>query len=363
MRNTRRDRGQHGQVLYLVASLLAIIGGMSALAVDLGSYIADRRDLQNDADAMAHAASLELPDEAAATSAANAWAAKNGIEPDDIDSIEIIEQDVPAEPNPKVRVTLTRNHSFIFARLIGISSDDVSTTAAAIRTSAAGGDNIIPLSVTQAALNAADVGDEVVLKYDAVNITTGNTNPIRIDDSGTGSCVQSDAYCTGVKYGSQNAICADGADPTYCDGPSVVDTQPGNVVSGTRSAILYRINNTDSHCNEFTEAFTDDDGDGPPDEDGDGIYRIVDQCNPFLDGSYPSLRIVIVPVIDDLCNGSCQVTIVDFAVFFIERIGNGQCTGNVCEVVGRYVRVDQNIGLVGGTFDPESFNTFVRLVE
>jgi hypothetical protein len=166
-----------------------------------------------------------------------------------------------------------------------------------------------------------------------------------------------------VKYGSQDVVCAAGADPTYCDGPTVVDTQPGNVVGGTRNAILYRINNTDSHCNEFGEVFTDDDGTGAPDEDGDGIYRIVDECNPFLAGSYPSLRVVIVPVIDQVCNGSCEVTIVNFALFFIERIGTGGCTANDCEVVGRYVRVNQNIGLLGGTFDPESLNSFVRLVE
>jgi hypothetical protein len=359
----RRVAGQRGQVLLLVALSLAVLGGMTALAVDLASYIADRRDLHNDADAMAHAASLELPNASAATAAANEWAGKNGIEPQEIVSIEIIPQNLPSEPNPKVRVTLSREHAFIFAPLIGVSSDDVSTRAAAIKTSAAGGDNILPLSVTQADVSAATLGEEVVLKYDADDITTGNTNPIRIDGPGSGNCNASDAYCRGVKYGSQEAICADGADPTYCSGPTVVDTQPGNVTSGTRNGILYRLNNTDSRCDDFDEVFTDDDGSGSPDEDGDGIYRIVDECNPFLDGSYPSLRVVIVPVIEQTCNGSCQVTIVDFALFFIERIGSGGCTGNDCEVVGRFVRVNQNVGLLGGTFNPESLNSFVRLVE
>ena len=60
---------QRGQVLVLVAGLLAVFGGMTAIAVDLGGYSADRRDLQNKADAIALAASLELPNAGAAYSA------------------------------------------------------------------------------------------------------------------------------------------------------------------------------------------------------------------------------------------------------------------------------------------------------
>jgi len=32
-------------------------------------------------------------------------------------------------------------------------------------------------------------------------------------------------------------------------------------------------------------------------------------------------------------------------------------------VIGRLVRVHQNVGMLAGTFDPTAFNTFVRLVE
>jgi hypothetical protein len=362
LRRTAQNE-QGGQVLVLVAALLAVIGGMAALAIDFSSYAADHRELQNDADAMALAASLDLPSSSAAIAAAESWAAKNNIEGYEIEDVEIIPQGT-GEPNPRVRVTLRREHEFTFARLIGISSADVVTSAAAIKTSAAGGDGVVPFSVTAAAMNSVNVGDEVVLKYDSDNIQNGNTSPIRIDGSGNGNCNSSDRYCDGVKFGSESAVCAQGADPTYCDGPSVVDTQTGNLIGGTRRAIQYRLDNTDAHCDEFDEVFTDDDGSGPPDQNDDGIYRLANDCNPFTEGGYDSLRVLIVPIIGDLCNGSCEVTIEDFGLFFLEGFANGsRCTGNDCEIIGRFVRVNQNIGLLAGTFDPDSANSFVRLVE
>lgn len=355
----RFHRQQRGQVLYLVVGLLLALGGMAALAIDLGSYMADRRDLQNKADAIALAASLELPSASDALAVADQWAVENEIDPS-LMMVTIVPQSLPAEPNPKVIVELERDHEFFLAKLVGIGSAEVNVDAAAIKTSAAGGDGTVPLAVTEQALQGVALGDEVVLKYDANQITTGNTGPIRIDGPGSGNCSASDKYCTGVKYGSENIVCASGADPAYCTGVSTVDTEPGNKIGATRTAIEYRLNNTDVHCDQFTEVFEDD-----PTTDEEGVYRIVEQCNPFLaDSYYSSLRVLIVPVIDQLCNGSCTVTITQFALFFLEGFQNpGSCQGNDCEIVGRFVRVHQNVGLLAGTFDPESNNQFVRLVE
>lgn len=349
---------ERGQVLVMVAGLLAVFGGMTAVAVDLGSFMADRRDHQNYADAIALAASLELPDAGAARAVADEWALKNGIAPSDM-TVEIIQQSLPDEPNPKVRVEVQGEHGFTFARLIGIKSATVRASAAAIKTSAAGGDGIIPLSVTQDALLGVAYGEEVVLKYDATDIFAGNTSPIRIDGPGVGNCINSGLFCSGVKFGSETVVCAEGADPTYCDGPTTVDTQTGNIIGAINNAISYRLNETDPLCSEFTQVFEDD-----PTTDEPGVYRIVQECNPYLEGSYESLRVLIVPVIDQLCNGSCEVTIVDFALFFLEGFADGDCrTGIECEVVGRFVKVNQNVGLLAGTFNPQASNVFVRLVE
>ncbi len=359
----RAPRGERGQVLYIVVGLLAVLGGVAALAIDLGGYAADRRDLQNAADAIALAASQDLPNVITAQATADAWAAKNGIDPADM-TLEFIDQNLLTEPNPKVKVRLDTEHDFFFAQLIGISDADVQTRATAIKTSAAGGDGIVPLSVQQDALTGIALGQNVVLKYDATDIAQGNTNPIRIDGTGSGNCTQGSAYCYGVQNGSDNYICALSVDMSYCNPTGdaehdpYVDTQTGNMVGATRTAIEWRLANTDVHCDTFAEVFEDD-----PNSLVVGDYRITQDCNPFLAGGYASERVLIVPVIDTLCNGSCEVTIVDFALFFLEGFGNGGCTGNDCEVVGSFVRVNQNVGLLAGTFDPTSLNQFVRLVE
>jgi len=351
-------RGERGQAIVLFVILIAVFGGMTAVAIDLGSFSADRRDLQNAADAIALAASQELPDAAAAQAAADQWAVNNDIDPNSM-TVTIIQQNLPAEPNPKVRVELDREHGFTFARLIGITSATVEAKAAAIRTAAAGGDGVVPLSVTEDALAGMTYGDMVTLKYDANNIQQGNTSPIRIDGPGSGNCTTSDNYCLGVMEGADSVICAEGADTTYCDGAYVVDSEPGNKVGSTQTAINERIDGTDAQCDTFEEVFEDD----PLTNDAEA-YRIVQQCNPFLDGGYASERILIIPVIEQLCNGSCAVTIVDFALFFLEPFENGgSCTGNDCEVRGRFVKVSQNVGLLAGTFNAEAGNLFVRLVE
>jgi Flp pilus assembly protein TadG len=340
---------------------------MTAIAVDVGSYSADRRDLQNSADAIALAASRELPDAAAARSKADEWAVKNDIDPADM-TVTIIPQSLPSEPNPKVRVRIERGHDFTFAKMIGVSSADVQASAAAVKTSAAGGAGMIPLSLTEQQLLGAAPGTQLVLKYDANNIVTGNTSPVRIDGPGSGNCSTSDGYCDGLKYGSENTVCALGTDDTYCDGPSVVDTEPGNKIGATREAIQYRMDTTDTQCDTFGEVFQDD-----PTTSEVGVYHLTQACNPFLTSTtYASNRVLIVPVINQLCNGSCSVTIVDFALFFLEGFGSGSpngngngqaCTGTYCEVIGTLVRVNQNVGLLAGTFDPQSSNHFVRLVE
>jgi len=352
-------RREQGQVLVVGVILIGVLAGGAAIAVDTGSYMSHRRSLQNDADAIALAASQGLPSESEATALANSWAAKNGIDTDNM-TLTITPQDLPNEPNPKVEVELTADHSLTFLRLLGSENADVNADAVAIKTSPAGGDGVSPLSVEEEVLEGIGLGDEVVLKYDANNITQGNTSPIRIDGSGSGNCSTSDNYCTGLMLGAETVVCAEGTDETYCSGPSVVDTEPGNKVGGTREAITWRINETDVECSEFEGAngvFEDD-----PLSNEDGVYRINPECNPFINNVYESHRVMIIPVIDELPNGSAPVTIVSFALFYLERVGDGGCTGNECEVVGRFVTVNENVGLLAGTFNEQAFNTFVRLV-
>ncbi len=358
----RSHDGERGQVIFVAAAFIAIMAGGAAMAIDVGSYMAHRRTLQNSVDAIALAASQNLPQGDSAHAGANEWAIKNNV---DINSmtVTVTQQNLPSEPNPKVRIDLEADHDLTFLRILGVGSAGIDVSATAIMTSPAGGSGVSPLSVTQAALDGATLGEEVVLKYDANNITLGNTSPIRVDGPGSGNCGSNDNYCSSLQYGSQGVVCAEAADTTYCDGPYLVDTEPGNKVGGTSTAIDWRIDNTDPRCSEFEGAngvFEDD-----PTTAEQGVYRIVPECNPFVNSQYDSHRVMIIPVLEGLCDGgggACEVTIVSFALFFLERVGSDGCTGNDCEVVGRFVTVNQNVGLLAGTFNEDSYNRFVRLV-
>ncbi len=356
---SRSHHGERGQVIFVAVAFIAIMAGGAAIAIDVGSYLAHRRSLQNSADAIALAASQNLPNGESAHAGANEWAMKNDI---NINSMNVIvtQQSLPSEPNPKVRIELESDHNLTFLRIFGVSSAEIDVSATAIMTSPAGGSGVSPLSVSLDALAAATLGDEVTLKYDANDILQGNTSPIRVDGPGSGNCSSNDNYCSALQNGSQSVVCAEGTDTTYCDGAYLVDTEPGNKVGGTRTALEWRLDNTAIACSEFegTNGVFEDD----PTTSEQGVYRIVPECNPFVNSEYDSHRVMIIPVIEELCNGACEVTIVTFALFFLERIGDDGCTGNDCAVVGRFVTVNQNVGLLAGTFDDDSYNRFVRLV-
>ena len=338
---------------------IMVLASGAAMAIDVGSYLSHRRSLQNSVDAIALAASQDLPNGAYVHSTANQWALKNDADPDSM-SVTVTQQNLPNEPNPKVRVELEADHNFAFLRILGFDSAGIYVTATAIITSPAGGSGVSSLSATQAALAGATLGEEVVLKYDANDILQGNTSPIRVDGPGSGNCISGDNYCSALANGSTNVVCAEGADTTYCDGTYVVDTEPGNKIGPTKTAIDWRLEHTATACSEFegTNGVFEDDST----TNEQGVYRIKPECNPFVNSEYENGRILIIPIIDQQCSGSCAVTVVTFALFFLEGYGAGGCTGNDCEIVGRFVKVNQNVGLLAGTYDEDSYNKFVRLV-
>ena len=82
--------GSSGQAALLFTVLIVLIGFSGALTVDTGLMLRDRRDAQGDADAIAMAGAIELPnfdvDQAVAAAdaiqAARDWAEANGGDPD-----------------------------------------------------------------------------------------------------------------------------------------------------------------------------------------------------------------------------------------------------------------------------------------
>ena len=363
---------ERGQILMISALLLPGLLGMTALAVDVGSFAMERRDLQNAADSIALAAAQELPDTTSATTKAAEWATKN-----DIDASEYTLTFTAygaGQPYPKVRVQINRNHNFTFAPVLGVDSANNGAAAAGIKASFGGSAGIVPWSVTQYTIDNAPDGLPVVMKYDSNNVDTGNFGAIRIDGPGSAT------YNTSVRYGSSTVACAitapncvAGACPgTYpntcaenapeCDGPECTP-ETGNMVGPTRTGTTFRMNNTSTSCDSFDEVFQD--------LDSDGQYDLVSDCNPWLDGagkcltstSQCSRRVIIIPVIDEFGAGASDpLTIQRFALLFLEGY-QGTCTGNECEIVGRFVEADVTAKALAGSYDPGATVHFARLSE
>ncbi len=97
------------------------------------------------------------------------------------------------------------------------------------------------------------------------------------------------------------------------------------MVGGTRDGVDYRLDNTIFECDTFAEVFT---------PNGSGGYDITPECDAF-NGVSGSGRVLLLPVIDELCNGSCTVTLKYFVLMFLNDLGT--CKGNDCEVEGTFV--------------------------
>ena len=341
-----------GQVAILVGVMMTGLIGFSALAIDVGSLVSDKRDLQNAADAMALAGAQDLPSQVDASSTARTWATKNDVSEDEIAPFAFA-----TVPNPKIVVTLRRHHRTTLARVIGIDSIPLEATASAIITSPGGSDRVTPWSVLESAVEGAVPGQLMTLKWDANNILQGNTMPIQIDGSGGA------VYEETIKHGSVGTLCsvealAHGCSPTAAEClDATCDSLTGDKIGPTKKGLEYIYDNTDPACSEFNQVFV---------PNADGTYRFNPDpefnCNPFIAGSKSSLRVLIVPVIESLGNGTSPVTIKEFALFFLDGT-KSKCTGNDCLIEGRFIRADFTTGAVIGTYDPNGLMHFIRLVK
>lgn len=342
LRDAPADNGREsGQVLVIFVVMGVVLIGFMALALDVGMILHDRRQLQNAADAAALAGAVELPaSPTLADDRAREWAANNDIDLDEGDQLTVSVDTV----ENTVSVQVERDVPFLFGRVLGLTTIDVSAKATAKIGAPSATANILPLGVPE---DAIDYDGPTVLKYDSNNPSNGNFGPLRID--GNGSAV----YEQSLKYGSESAVCA--ASQPACDYP-FVNTQTGNVIGGTRDGFNYRFDNTSSECDELSEILI------PTEEEG--VNRINGRCNPFDENS-ESLRLVLVPVIDGFCNGNCLVQIQYFALMFLEEMGPGNCTGHSCEVTGTFVKaiVDPYNDALIGDYDPTSGVNFVRLID
>ncbi len=178
---------------------------------------------------------------------------------------------------------------------------------------------LFPWGVAAAASEQALPGESLTLRYDANNVVAGTVNPMLIDSGTT-------AHLDALKGGSENALCI--LATADCPAPSSAFSEPGNLVGRSRDGVKFRLDNTNTACDEWDEITF---------EDAEGFYGLTEGCSTFAAGGPSRLRVLIVPIIQDLCNGSCTVTVTGFRLFFLEGFASGGCTGLDCEIVGRFI--------------------------
>jgi len=336
------QRGERGQALVIFVLAAAVLFGFTAMAVDVGLILHERRELQNTADAAALAGATELPDSpGAAYDKAQEWAIANGIDTATGDQLDITVDSV----DNSVTVRVEREQGFIFGRVLGLVSTQVHADSTARVGSPLNLSGVLPFGVLESAIDY-DSGP-TTFKYDATNPSNGNFGPLAVD--GTGSNILQDS----IKYGTDTGVCAQ-SQPA-CQDPTA-DTQTGNVVSATRNGFNYRFNNTSTDCDSFDEVLV---------SDSNGAYRINGTCNPFV-GAPESLRLVLIPVIDSFPDGSSQpVTIKYFTALYLDTFSAGKCSGNSCEISGTLVKIvaDPANDATLGVYDPINGVKLVRLVE
>lgn len=121
-------REETGQALILPAVMLALLLGMAGLAVDVGSWYHAQRQAQAVADASALAAAQALPDDtAAATTQALDYAGRNG----GVLAASDVTYSTKYRPNDTVTVKVRTTEPSFFAKLFGVDSVTIRTTASA----------------------------------------------------------------------------------------------------------------------------------------------------------------------------------------------------------------------------------------
>jgi hypothetical protein len=272
------NNNERGAIMILVALSMIVLLLSSAFVVDIGMSYVQKSKLQSAVDASALAAAQELPDVTSALDYADQYINLNGFSPSDID-VSFSNED------KMVTVTGTKSFNYLFAKVIGYNMGTLTAAAAATISTIGGVSGAVPLGLEK---QTFVYGESYTLKNGGGSGHTGNYGAIALGDTGASN------YVDKLKYGYSNTLTV---------GQSV-DTETGDMKGPTDRGVEFRI-----------------------DKDPTATFDTVQKGSP---------RIIIIPVMDTMdVNGREPVTIVGFAVFFLESSHNGVITGKFMEMAVR----------------------------
>ena len=359
MRNNKRAEG--GQALLLTVLAMTVLVGMTALAIDVGLLLEDRRHLQNSADAMALAGIQELPlNPIAAKNEAVAWAANNGIPSSQIKTIEV---QTKFYPNDTLYVEVTDDFNWVFAKVLGLSSDTVTGDAAALVGSLNGAQGqqmpwslLIGDSLCVNALGVViDPSCSVKVGADA-SLILGWYGALDFDANGGGAA----EYKGNIIDGTTDTVyCIDGTfspEPPECES-SVINALAGNGVGPTGSGITERLA-AGPACDpdgidEFNDVFLFTGGTPP--------YSVTCPNSPWL---------VVIPIVKQNQIPVQTITIQGWALAYLEGYkcvsSGGPCTAGKGHWEVQVQIVDATFSAAKGyitAYNPLGGSTVRRLVK
>ncbi len=348
LENLKR-RGERGQVLIVAALAMAVLMGFTALAIDVGLFLEERRDNQNDADAAALAGVQYLPEHPAlAIVSARDWAKKNGVADSEIVTIEVRSTNVT---NDSMYVQLSTKFSWLFGRVLGQTTSAVPAKAKAIVGSLGGNSQMMPWALLEGDSNCLDANGDAI--YGATcNVKVGaNSSAIggwygALDYDGNGG--GSAEYLGNIVDGETNTrYCVAGdSSPGCVSSVSVVDALDGNKVGGTDHGIDNRLALGGTPC--------DTDGNGT--DDFDEIFQL-NTANLGAGATYTvicdSPRLIIIPIVSYSSVPVATVTIQGWSLAYLKAytcVGGSGNSGN-CGAQGHW---EVQIQLVDAVYSQSS---------
>ncbi|HEV8573760.1 MAG TPA: Tad domain-containing protein [Dehalococcoidia bacterium] len=277
---------ERGQTLLVAVLAMSVLLGFAAMAIDVGLFYEDRRHFQNSADAMALAGVAELPlNPAAAQTKAREWAALNDVADSEIKTLEVR---TTGFPNDTLYVELEGEFDWIFARVLGQTTDNVGAEAAARTGTYAGGHNMMPWALLEGDTNCLDANGKAifnascVVKVGASDGVTGWRGALDFDGNGGGS----NEYHDNIVDGDTDwEYCISGQDPPPCHG--TVDALTGNKVGPTGQGIDERLAQG-AKC----------DGNGNGVDDFDEVFEPTGLATPEYTVACPdSPWLIIIPIV------------------------------------------------------------------
>ena len=325
-----KHRREHGQIVVLAALLMTAMLGFTAIAIDVGFYMRNLRDGQNDIDAAVLASAQELlndpTDTAAAVDRAEEWAIRNGVDvEEDLECCTFSDSNNDGTIDT-VSGRIDRSSDTLFARVLGIEALPVERESTA-RVIHAGGAAVCPWGLlgdgndtdpSDGSYFGVTIGEVYALKVATGLQTSGNFRSLDMGQEGA------EGYRALIESG-----CLPEDVKVWSEGDQVLtDTKPGDMGNPTRQALgnYYAYEKSDGIQDSLGWDWCDVEFELDPVDPTRG--QVVGTYNPETDGAREGCsrnpltggmgRVALVPVIDHLPNGASEpVTILGIASMYI----------------------------------------------